>query len=139
MGQLVLTSAVYACTAAAPLHALGAISLLGGLAFGGLWALMVALTSELFGVAHFAGNYSLMHLAPNAGSFFLATELSGILYERAKASHPGQTAICIGYDCFRCIPDPSKPAAYDETRRSSPPAVVDLGCPSQWQWESAAS
>ncbi|KAK9856767.1 hypothetical protein WJX84_006938 [Apatococcus fuscideae] len=101
VGQLVLTSAVYACTAAAPLHALGAISLLGGLAFGGLWALMVALTSELFGVAHFAGNYSLMHLAPNAGSFFLATELSGILYERAKASHPGQTAICIGYDCFR--------------------------------------
>ena len=101
VGHLVLTSAVYACTAAAPLQALGPISLIGGLAFGGLWALMVALTSELFGVAHFASNYSLMHLAPNAGSFLLATELSGILYERAKASHPGQTSICMGYDCFR--------------------------------------
>ena len=50
VGHLVLTSAVYACTAAAPLPALIPISLVGGLAFGGLWALMVALTSELCGV-----------------------------------------------------------------------------------------
>ncbi|KAK9862055.1 hypothetical protein WJX84_008210 [Apatococcus fuscideae] len=34
VGHLVLTSAIYACTAAAPLQALWAISLIGGLAFG---------------------------------------------------------------------------------------------------------
>ncbi len=44
-----------------------------------------------------------MHLAPNTGSFLLATQLSGILYERARASHPGQEGICIGYDCFRWV------------------------------------
>ena len=58
-------------------------------------------------VAHFAGNYSLMHLAPNTGSFLLATQLSGTLYERARASHEGQTGICMGYDCFRWAPTDS--------------------------------
>ena len=38
-----------------------------GLTFGGFQGLVPAVTSELFGMAHFATNYSLQQLGPAAG------------------------------------------------------------------------
>ena len=41
------------------------------------------LTSELFGLSHFASNHSVMHLAPTLGGLLMSATLAGNLYERA--------------------------------------------------------
>ncbi|KAK9831891.1 hypothetical protein WJX81_006335 [Elliptochloris bilobata] len=84
----------------ATLPLLGLAAFLSGFTFGGFQGVVPAVTSELFGLQHFATNYALTQLGPAAGSSLLATWLAGELYARALARHGGGTA-CRGPDCFR--------------------------------------
>jgi hypothetical protein len=43
--------------------------------------------SDLFGLKHFAANYTTLQFAPAMGSYLLATEVTGWLYDRAAAAH----------------------------------------------------
>lgn len=52
------------------------------------------------GLTHFATNYTVFQFAPAAGSYLLATRLTGALYDRAAAAH-GDGHTCVGPDCFR--------------------------------------
>lgn len=94
-----LTAVVVCCNAFTTLLLLFPASIMAGLAFGALWSLMATLTSELFGLHHFASNYTFVQLAPATGGFGLG-QLVGSLYEREAHS---QVAIksCYGAHCFR--------------------------------------
>jgi MFS family permease len=85
----------------AHLPALYPLSALAGFAFGGHWSLFPSLISELFGLARFAANYTLMQFAPALGAFGLAAGLAGWLYERALARHGTEGNTCVGQDCFQ--------------------------------------
>ena len=52
----------------ATLPLLGLAATLSGLAFGGMQGLAPAITSEIFGMTHFATNYSLLQLGPATGA-----------------------------------------------------------------------
>lgn len=54
-------------TAAQSLKLLGLCCLLTGFAFGGFQGLVPAITSEIFGLQHFATNYAMIQLGPAAG------------------------------------------------------------------------
>eukprot|EP00878_Enallax_costatus_P039669 GHUV01045545.1.p1 GENE.GHUV01045545.1~~GHUV01045545.1.p1 ORF type:complete len:201 (+),score=45.81 GHUV01045545.1:588-1190(+) len=95
-----VTAAVSLAVAYADLTQLYVISLLLGLAFGAHWSLLPAIMSELFGLKHFAPNYTTLKFAPAAGGYLLATRLTGWLYDTAAARH-GDSHECIGPDCFR--------------------------------------
>ncbi|KAK9836313.1 hypothetical protein WJX81_004629 [Elliptochloris bilobata] len=98
------TAAIAALAAFADLRALYPITILAGAAFGAHWSLMPALTSELFGLRHFASNYSLVQFAPAVGSFGMATKLAGYLYDReagVEAEEEGEERTCIGVHCYR--------------------------------------
>ena len=101
---LVLTSALTvaftACLCFATLPDLYAMALLGGFAFGGHWAVIPAIISDLFGLRHYAKNYTCFQLAPAAGGYLLGTLLIGTLYERAAAAQDGEGGYCIGNDCY---------------------------------------
>jgi hypothetical protein len=43
--------------------------------------------SDLFGLKHFAANYTTLQFAPAIGSYLLATEVTGWLYDRAAEAH----------------------------------------------------
>lgn len=43
--------------------------------------------SDLFGLKHFAANYTTLQFAPAMGSYLLATEVTGWLYDRAAEAH----------------------------------------------------
>ena len=60
------------------------------------------LTSELFGLTHFASNHSVMHLAPTIGGLLLSALLAGNLYDEAGKSHGDPRGSCFGQDCYRC-------------------------------------
>ncbi|KAK9813424.1 hypothetical protein WJX73_007856 [Symbiochloris irregularis] len=94
-----LSMAAALLNAFATLPLLGVASTLSGLAFGGMQGIAPAITSEIFGMTHFATNYSLLQLGPAIGSTVLATYLAGTLYTRAGHAH-GETE-CTGQDCFR--------------------------------------
>lgn len=69
-GLVVLTALT---TVAAVLNAFASLPLLGltcslsGFAFGGMQGMAPAITSEIFGMTHFATNYSLLQLGPAVG------------------------------------------------------------------------
>jgi hypothetical protein len=53
-----------------------------------LWCcLLLACCSDLFGLKHFAANYTTLQFAPAMGSYLLATEVTGWLYDRAAEAH----------------------------------------------------
>eukprot|EP00798_Chlamydomonas_sp_ICE-L_P030441 gene30441-35451_t len=66
------------------------MSLLGGLAFGGFWSVIPAIVSDLFGLASFASNYTVLQLAPACGGYILATALSSYEYAKAVFCSMGQ-------------------------------------------------
>ncbi|DBA83628.1 hypothetical protein WJX77_000101 [Trebouxia sp. C0004] len=93
-------SAVAVCfNAFASLPLLFPASTMAGLAFGATWSLMATLTSEFFGLHHFASNYTFIQLAPAAGGFGLG-QLVGSLYEK-EAQKAGPNPSCYGPHCFR--------------------------------------
>jgi hypothetical protein len=49
--------------------------------------LLPAACSDLFGLKHFAANYTTLQFAPAMGSYLLATEVTGWLYDRAAEAH----------------------------------------------------
>lgn len=57
------TAVVACCNAFASLLLLFPASILAGLAFGAMWSLMATLTSEFFGLHHFASNYTFVQVA----------------------------------------------------------------------------
>ena len=57
-----LTALVVFFNAFASLALLFPASIMAGLAFGGLWSLMATLTSEFFGLHHFASNYTFVQV-----------------------------------------------------------------------------
>eukprot|EP01113_Clastostelium_recurvatum_P040911 TRINITY_DN6427_c0_g1_i4.p1 TRINITY_DN6427_c0_g1~~TRINITY_DN6427_c0_g1_i4.p1 ORF type:complete len:466 (+),score=89.07 TRINITY_DN6427_c0_g1_i4:93-1490(+) len=72
---------------------------LTGLAYGGSWAMVPTIISELWGESYFGTNFGLVGLSPALGSFVLGTLLSGAVYE----SHipPGGGTLCHGPECYR--------------------------------------
>ncbi|KAK9815489.1 hypothetical protein WJX72_004521 [[Myrmecia] bisecta] len=94
-----LSACVYCYTAFASLPMLYMASVLAGLAFGGHWSLMSAITSEIFGLHHFASNYTLVQLAPALGGWLLS-KLAGSLYDK-EAHATGHRHTCTGKHCYR--------------------------------------
>lgn len=60
------------------------------------------LTSELFGLHHFASNHAVMHLAPTVGGFLCSALLAGNVYDIRGTSHGDPYGTCYGGDCYRC-------------------------------------
>ncbi len=73
-------------------------ALLCGFAFGGHWAVIPAVMSDLFGLKNYASIYTFFQLAPASGSYLIGTILVSFLYNRALASH-GDERSCVGPDC----------------------------------------
>ncbi|CAM9204694.1 unnamed protein product [Discosporangium mesarthrocarpum] len=67
-----------------------------GICYGAMFALVLALTGDLFGVTHIGTNYGLLDLGPAAGSFFFATGVVNIFYRQE-----GDGSDCTGPSCFR--------------------------------------
>ena len=101
---MVATAALSAAAALAaflaPAAALPAVAAASGAAFGGQWALMAAYVADVLSVKHFALLYSMLQLAPAAGSLGLARGLAGTLYDRAAAAQ-GTPGYCEGRICFK--------------------------------------
>ena len=62
---------------------------------------MQVLTSELFGLQHFASNHALMHLAPTIGGLLFSATLAGNLYSIKGRAHNDPPGSCFGGDCYR--------------------------------------
>ncbi|KAF8069613.1 Dclre1a [Scenedesmus sp. PABB004] len=87
-------------TATAALTAASAVALAFA-RLGHLYAISLLLGAvDLFGLKHFAANYTTLQFAPAAGSYLLASWLTGALYDAAARAH-GDPHDCIGPDCFR--------------------------------------
>lgn len=95
-----LMAAVALLTAYARLNHLYVISIMLGFVFGAHWSLLPAITSDVFGLKHFAANYTTLQIAPALGSLLLASRLTGWLYDEAAKRH-GDVHVCIGQDCFQ--------------------------------------
>ncbi len=83
---------------AAPLM-LYPMSLISGLVFGGHWAMLPSLASELHGLTNFASIYSVLQLFPGVIAYLLGTYV-GQAYDatgKAQGDPPGE---CIGVRCF---------------------------------------
>lgn len=65
-----LTALVVCCNAFATLLLLFPASIMAGLAFGALWSLMATLTSEFFGLHHFASNYTFVQVGQKRKATF---------------------------------------------------------------------
>ena len=61
------------------------------------------LTSELFGLQHFASNHALMHLAPTIGGLLFSATLAGNLYSVKGRAHNDPPGSCFGGDCYRRV------------------------------------
>ncbi|CAK0743532.1 hypothetical protein CVIRNUC_001477 [Coccomyxa viridis] len=72
-----------------------------GFVFGWHWSLMPVLTSELFGLQHFASNHALMHLAPTIGGLLMSATLAGNVYSSRGRAHNDPMGSCFGGDCYR--------------------------------------
>ena len=59
------------------------------------------LTSELFGLQHFASNHALMHLAPTIGGLLFSATLAGNMYSVTGRAHNDPPGSCFGGDCYR--------------------------------------
>ena len=84
----------------ATLPDLFAMALLGGFAFGGHWAVIPAIISDLFGLTNYAKTYTCFQLAPAAGGYLLGTLLIGKLYQNATALNHDDLGYCIGRACY---------------------------------------
>ena len=71
-----------------------------GIAFGGGFAMITALTADCFGAKHFASNYGAVDLAPSLGSYIWASKVAGSLYDE-RSVPCGSERACWGGDCFR--------------------------------------
>ncbi|KAL4421540.1 hypothetical protein ABPG75_010831 [Micractinium tetrahymenae] len=96
-----LMSAASLALAAANLGLLAPAVALVGFAYGGHWALLPTLVSELFGLRRFAANLALVMMAPSVGSVALSMALTIWFYRRALERHGGGGHTCVGQDCFR--------------------------------------
>ena len=74
-----LSAAAALLSAFADLRWLYAACMLGGFAFGCHWSLMPAMTSDLFGLRHFAANQSVIHAAPTLGGLLFGAEVCLVL------------------------------------------------------------
>lgn len=59
------------------------------------------LTSELFGLQHFASNHAIMHLAPTVGGLLMSALLAGNVYQARGNAHGDRVGTCFGSDCYR--------------------------------------
>jgi hypothetical protein len=50
--------------------------------FGAHWSLSPAITSDLFGLTHFAANYTSIQIAAALGSYTMSTYLAGLFYDQ---------------------------------------------------------
>ncbi|KAG6554887.1 hypothetical protein Mapa_003471 [Marchantia paleacea] len=108
--QLVMASAHLLFASSVP-TLLYLASVLVGLAHGAHWTLMVATSSELFGLQNFGALYNTLSISSTIGSYILSVKLAGYLYDRqvaaaeALALAAGQGASsshkCAGPECFR--------------------------------------
>ncbi|KAG0629114.1 hypothetical protein M758_1G077600 [Ceratodon purpureus] len=86
-------------------------SILVGLAHGAHWTLMVATSSELFGLKNFGALYNTLSISATVGSYLLSVKLAGYIYDQQVASlqaaavAAGQVLTgpqkCVGPQCFR--------------------------------------
>jgi len=67
------------------------------LGFGGSWALVPTLVSEIFGFTHFGANYQMVALGPAAGGFAMSVGLASYIYD--EYADP-VTLECLGGECF---------------------------------------
>eukprot|EP00877_Chromochloris_zofingiensis_P006206 jgi/Chrzof1/1839/Cz10g23080.t1 len=78
-----------------------AAAVLAGLALGAHWTLVPAIISDLFGVQHFAANYTFYQFAPAIGGLSFGTVLAGWVYDvHAEHAESGHTT-CTGPECFK--------------------------------------
>lgn len=61
------------------------------------------LTSELFGLQHFASNHAMMHLAPTIGGLLMSATLAGNVYSVRGRAHDDPAGSCFGGDCYRRV------------------------------------
>jgi hypothetical protein len=61
------------------------------------------LTSELFGLQHFASNHAMMHLAPTIGGLLMSATLAGNVYSVTGRAHDDPAGSCFGGDCYRRV------------------------------------
>jgi len=87
----------------------GGVAILG-LCYGGTFALIPTLISEMFGLKHFGGNYGLLGIAPSLGSIGINALLAGSLanyFENDRAicilnADTGSCSdYCLGDNCYR--------------------------------------
>ncbi|EFJ24061.1 hypothetical protein SELMODRAFT_101779 [Selaginella moellendorffii] len=74
-------------------------SILVGLAHGAHWTLMVATSSELFGLKNFGALYNTLSISSTIGSYVLSVKLAGYLYDQQAAA--ANVRRCKGPQCFR--------------------------------------
>lgn len=79
-----------------------------GIAYGGTFALVPTLTSELFGLKNFGANYGFIGLAPAVGSEVISVLIAGKLNDNYRVDHyitvvsSGTTAThCLGRVCYQ--------------------------------------
>lgn len=86
-------------------------SILVGLAHGAHWTLMVATSSELFGLKYFGALYNTLSISATVGSYILSVKLAGYMYDQQVASLKAAAVAagevlngpirCVGPQCFR--------------------------------------
>jgi len=76
--------------------------ILTGLGYGGSWALIPTIISELFGPEYFGSNFGVVGLAPALGSFVFSTVLSSRLYNLHLTEQQIKEGVpCMGKQCFQ--------------------------------------
>lgn len=76
------------------------VAVISGLAFGACWTLLATLAADLFGIAHLAGNYTVLQLAPALGNILFSTVLAGQLYQVVGRRQGDPVNTCMGKACF---------------------------------------
>lgn len=99
--SLLLMAATHALLAVSDAFMLYFGVVLVGLAYGSMWAMVPSVISELFGLKHFASNYTVASTAPSLGSLLLSAQLAARVYDsHARVYEDGNTE-CYGHQCYR--------------------------------------
>ena len=98
LGSTVVYSLLSVRRLASPLM-LYPLSLMSGLVFGGHWAMLPSLASELHGLSSFASIYSVLQLFPGVIAYVLGSFV-GARYDSIGRAHGDPVNDCIGSDCF---------------------------------------